>query len=524
MRGTRATKAPGPTRGWQLLACLPALLAAGAAPAPSQVQVGGARVIGASDAARPRVAVFRGLPYARPPLAGRRFRPSELLPLPESGELRAERFAAVCPQDEGNVEWYRDVARGVGADPSVAPALPPVDEDCLYLNLWTPAPGRVEAGLPVLVWVHGGGNLNGWSHEPNYRGAGLAERGLVVVSVAYRLGALGFLAHPWLSAESPRGASGHYGLGDLVTALQWIQRHVRAFGGDPGNVTLIGESAGGGNVAALLRVRAADGLYRRAIIQSGALGPDGTHALADAERAGERILAPLGARDVAGLRALPWRDFVGLDWHGYYPGVVVDGALLAPGARVREGVDLLIGSNAQEWLMYQPDDGGTALARALASHAADREPRVRALLASLESDPRRQADRLFSASEFVCPGLELAERVRARGGRAFAYRFTRVRPGAAALGAYHGAEIPYVFDSADDWLPSDAADRALTRAIGSYWAGFARDGRPAAPELPAWPPYDPGSRGYLVLGERIAPGRGLESALCLLLGTAPPAS
>jgi para-nitrobenzyl esterase len=479
-------------------------------------------VIGEPDAQQPHVAVFRGIPYARPPLGALRFRAAELLPPPEAGAFHATRFASACPQDGGNVEWYRDVARGVGADPSGVLALPAMDEDCLHLNLWTPAPGRFDAELPVLIWIHGGGNLNGWSFEPNYLGHNLAARGLVVVSVAYRLGALGFVAHPWLSAESERGASGHYGLSDLVTALEWIQQHVRAFGGDPRNVTLAGESAGGGNIAALLRVRAADGSYRRAIVQSGALGPGSIHDLPDALRAGEKIFAALGARDVAELRARPWRDFTALNWHDYYPGVVVDGLLLSRSAGIRDGIDLLIGTNAQEWLMYQEDDGAAALARSLAGHARGREPQARALLESLDPDPRRQADRLFSAAEFVCPSARLAARVQARGGRSFVYRFARVRPGAAAIGAYHGGEIPYVFDTADAWLPAGATDRVLTRAMGDYWTGFARDGRPAAPGLPAWPDYDAASRRHLVLGDRIAPGSQLESALCRFLEGAGP--
>ena len=504
-----------------LLIFAPALLAAVAA-APTEVRIGGWRVIGEPDATQPHVAVFRGIPYARPPLGDLRFRAAERLDPPDAGEYRATRFAPACPQDEGNVEWYRDVARGVGADPASVLTLPPVDEDCLYLNIWTPAPGRGDAELPVLVWIHGGGNVNGWSYEPNYLGHNLAARGLVVVSIAYRLGALGFVAHPWLSAESERGASGHYGISDLVTALEWIQRHVPAFGGDPRNVTLAGESAGGGNIAALLRVRAADRSYRRAIIQSGALGPGATRSLADAQRAGERIFAALGVRDVAGLRARPWSDFVALDWHGYDAGVVADGLLLAPSAAIREGVDLLIGSNAQEWLMYQQDDGTAALARSLAGYARGREPQARALLASIDPDPRRQADRLFSAAEFVCPSARLAAQVHARGGRAFVYRFTRVRPGAGAIGAYHGGEIPYVFDTADVWLPADATDRVLTRAIGSYWTSFARDGLPSGHDLPAWPAYDVATRRHLVVGDAIAPGSRLESALCSFLEAAGP--
>ncbi|MDH3519777.1 MAG: carboxylesterase family protein [Myxococcales bacterium] len=493
-----------------------ALVLLGAAADPPEARMGGWHLIGAREATQPGVAAFRGIPFAHPPLGERRFRAAELLPAPDAGVFEATRYAPVCPQDEGNVDWYRDVARGVGADPAALLALPPVSEDCLHLNLWTPAPGRPAAGLPVFVWIHGGGNQNGWSYEPNYLGQHLAAEGLVVVSIAYRLGGLGFVAHPLLSAESAQGASGHYGMSDILAALQWIRQHIAAFGGDPDNVTVAGESAGGGNISALLRVRAADGLYRRAIIQSGALGPEDRQPLDAAQRAGERLFAALQARSAEDLRRRPWQDFIGLDWGAYYPGWVIDGELLREAAAIREGVDLLIGSNAQEWLMYMAPDGDAALQKVLGRYARGREPEARALLQQLEPDPRRQADRLFSAVEFLCPSTELAAEVRAGGGRSFVYHFTRVRPGAARIGAYHGAEIPYVFGTADAWLPGDDTDAALSRAMLRYWAGFARSGRPAAGDLPAWPEYDREARSYLELGDRIAPGTDLERALCTL--------
>jgi para-nitrobenzyl esterase len=515
MSGRRSTIA----RPLLLLTAVPMLVAA-AAHSPPEVRFGGWRVIGERDATQPQVAVFRGIPFAKPPLHERRFRAAEPVPTPESGVFRATHFAPACPQDAGNVEWYRSVARGVGADPSAVLALPPVDEDCLYLNLWTPAAGRADAALPVLVWIHGGGNVNGWSFEPNYLGHNLAAEGLVVVSIAYRLGALGFAAHPFLSAESARGASGFYGMSDILTALEWIQQHIGAFGGDPENVTLAGESAGGGDIAALLRMRAADGLYRRAIVQSGALGPEDTHSLDDALRAGERLFAALGVRDAADLRRRPFGAFVGLDWHGYYPGVVRDGLLFAQPAELREGIDLLIGSNAQEWLMYLPSNGAAALQKSLADYANGREAQAREILAQLDPDARRQADRLFGGAEFLCPSARLAAEVRGRGGRSFVYHFTRVRPGPVTIGAYHGAEIPYVFDTADAWLPSDATDQALTHAMRSYWASFARSGVPAGPGLPAWPAYDAKTRRYLELGDRVAPASQLEAGLCRFLESA----
>ena len=172
-------------------------------------------------------------------------------------------------QDDGNVEWYQGVAAAFGQSPDVAPSLPETTEDCLFLNVWTP---DTEARLPVMVWIHGGANVNGWSFEPNYRGRELAAMGAVVVSIQYRLGVFGFLAHAALGAESAHGSSGNYGILDQIEALRWVRANIARFGGDPGNVTVFGESAGAGDIAYLLLSPLADGLFHRAISQAAA-GP-----------------------------------------------------------------------------------------------------------------------------------------------------------------------------------------------------------------------------------------------------------
>ena len=195
--------------------------------------------------------VFRGIPYAAPPVGEQRWKPPTPVDAWE-GVRDAKQFSAACPQGPG-------LARLTGE------GLPTLSEDCLYLNVWTGAAGT-DAKQPVMVWIHGGGLSLGWGHQRTYDGTDLAARGVVLVSINYRLGALGFLAHPLLSAEG--GVSGNYGLLDQVAALQWVQRNIAAFGGDPGNVTIFGESAGGTSVQALLASPHAKGLFHRAIAQS----------------------------------------------------------------------------------------------------------------------------------------------------------------------------------------------------------------------------------------------------------------
>ena len=215
-------------------------------------------------------------------------------------------FAPACPQDQANPDWYRAIAAGFGVDGLVVPELARISEDCLYLNVWAPAePG--ETLRPVMVWIHGGSNVNGYAHEANYRGEPLAASGVVAVSFNYRLGPLGFMAHPALAREDRQRVSGYYGLADQVAALQWVKQNIAAFGGDPENVTVFGESAGGGNIAALMRMPSASGLLHRAIIQSGALAPYDSIDHDDALDAGERPGASLDATTIAALRALDWR-------------------------------------------------------------------------------------------------------------------------------------------------------------------------------------------------------------------------
>lgn len=470
-----------------------------ARPAPV-VQIDQARFVGVREAGG--IASWRGLAYAQPPLADLRWQDPRPL-APRQGTIAAIRFAPACPQDDGNTRWYRNVAQAMGAPPSAVPDIAQMSEDCLYLNVWAPASavsgrakGRVR-GLPVMVWIHGGSNVNGYSHEPNYLGARLARQGVVVVSLNYRLGLLGFFAHPALG----KGASGRQGLMDQRAALQWINMHIARFGGDPARITLFGESAGGTDIAALAAMPQARKLFARAVIQSGYLPRDGVSTRANAAALATGLFG--ADMSAASLRALPWQELVRLQQEK------LSGHFYAPVAAwpMRFNVPLLIGSNSDEFLMYQPGDMAakeTGFAAELASLGPAQAKRAAALLAQVPGDLPGRLDALSSGKAFHCPSAALADTLSAQGQRVFVYRFERVRPGPHGLGAYHGAEIPYVFGTSDAWLARDQTDARLGPITQRYWVNFARTGNPNGPGLPIWPQWQAGTRTLLALGDPIA--------------------
>ncbi len=500
-------------------------------PRPPRVEAAGEILIGELLDQRSGLSVFRGIPYAAPPVGPLRWRPPAPH-APRPGPQDATRFGPACPQLQGTAEWYRTVARGFGRSPDVVPDLERISEDCLTLNVWTQALAGGEL-QPVMVWIHGGSNEEGYAHEPNYLGHEIARRGLIVVSIQYRLGALGFMAHPALGTESEREVSGNTGILDQVAALRWVAQNIEAFGGDPERVTAFGESAGAADIGTLMASPLGRGLFRRAIVQSGGYQLDSTQTLRDEEALGIRLveaLADEGSQDLLrAMRALPWLEVVEaarrtLPDHSW--DAVIDGWLLPKPAaaifRAREqsAVDLLIGSNANEWLMYLPDPATEADLRAALDSHVRKEDHTEALSVLETSGPAGLAarlDRLIGSAEFHCPSLAMAGAMSARSERVFFYRFSRVRPGGAKLLAYHGAEIPYVFDSADEWLPGDATDRALSDRMLAYWVRFAQTGDPNGEGLPAWPAFRPESEDHQILGDEVRAARGLDRELCRIL-------
>lgn len=482
-----------------------------------------------------RVAAFKGVPFAAPPVGDLRWRaPKE--PIPVSGRRLVTEFAPACLQTGSMTEWYAEVASAFGAGPEVAPEPLSQSEDCLYLNIWTPEL-KPDAALPVMVYVHGGGNGGGWSYEPNYVGAELAAKGAVVVSIAYRLGPFGFFAHPALDngADEP---SANFALLDIEAAFDWVRAHIAAFGGDPRRVTGFGESAGAFNLVDLLASsldRPGSPMPFDSLISQSIGGSLTERQTLEQERElGVQLVHAAGlhgevtARSVRGIPAAALLEASRQLPADHYFDAVIDGKVLQRTplesfrAADRIAVDLIAGTNADEWYMYvDPHAVPADLQLWLRENALGREDAVLDEIGR-EMPVRRALDQLRTARNMLCPSRFLADIVNERGGRGWVYYFSRARPSAGGeiLGAYHGTELPYVFGTHDDWLPADAGDLALTTRVMQYWLQFARSGDPNLPGQLAWPRYRDEDPSVLRLDEQIQVMEPFSQRLCELLGPA----
>ncbi len=479
-----------------MLACL-------SATAGAEVRTTGGLVEG-TTVADGKVRVYKGIPYAAPPVGELRWKPPQPA-APWTGVRQATAFGPQCMQ--GTI--FSDIVFDR-----------PASEDCLYLNVWTPA-APAATPRPVMVWIHGGGFQAGAASEPRHDGHHLVQKDVVLVTLNYRLGVFGFLAHPEM-AEEDGNVVGNFALLDMIAALRWVRENAAAFGGDPDNVTIFGESAGSFAVSALMASPKARGLFHKAIGESGAFfGP--TLAEATREAAVERGAAfaeGLGATSLEALRALP-ADAVlaaALKAQPWF-GVIVDGQVLeAPVAETfaagrQAAVPLLAGWNRDE------SRGGVVLGRERPTAATFTEqvtrrfgPRAADVLKVYPAGS--DAEALESAADLAGDtfiGYSTWKWIETHAAMAkapvFRYRFDRkipVAPGttingreatADDIGARHAGEIEYVFGTLDSvarvpWTPED---RALSDAIMTYWTAFARTGTPGGAGLPAWPPYTPGN-------------------------------
>jgi para-nitrobenzyl esterase len=452
------------------------------------------------------VASFKGVPYAAAPVGRLRWAAPEAPP-PWSPPRDATRFGPVCPQP---IEPW---ANGETGEQS---------EDCLKLNVWTPALGRTGARLPVMVWLHGGGYTAGAGSQSTYDGRYLAARGVVVVTLNYRLGVLGFLAHPALSAESPLGTSGDYGLLDQIAALRWVRANISAFGGDSANVTLFGESAGGGSVLLLAESPLARQLFAKMIVESGAAleppaGDRGAPTLAQAEAAGSAFADKLGARDLVALRAVPVSALV----HGDAPAVsthpIIDGRIVPtdPTLAFRAGegapVPVLIGWNSAEGSIFARGDDPQAYQASVRATAGAAAPALLRLYPPSGPGLVQRAMDEISDTTFAWRGWSIA-RAAAPHASVFVYNFDNPPPRPLdsayrkSAGAGHSEELAFVWGApAQQTWPEGS--RRLSDAMQRYWVSFARTGDPNGPGLAPWPKFDRAYNGpvlHLKAGE-IAP-------------------
>jgi para-nitrobenzyl esterase len=446
------------------------------------------------------IVAFKGIPFAAPPIGDLRWK----APQPVAawvGTKDASTFAPACMQAAAlrqPVQPSRDFS-----------------EDCLYLNVWTPAT-RASERLPVMVWIPGGGFAGGSTSMALYDGARLAEKGVVLVSLAYRVGAFGFLAHPELGRESGKG-SGNYGLLDMIAGLAWVRDNISAFGGDPQNVTIFGESAGGIAVSMLAVSPAARGLFARVISESGGSfapsttsdeGEQNVPTLALAESRGRAFLAKLATGDIAAARALTAhaiQSAQGGGWGAFWP---VDDGVVLPGDQYVlycqgrfNDTPVLIGSNSDEGALFV-SDGVTS---------AGFEQRMRALYGehagriidvnphATDAEALQAARNVFRDSGFGWPTWTWA-RLQTRKGRGavFVYYFDHRTP-LSPNGAWHGDEIEYVFRNlgAPGFRKFDATARpaprpedvSMSELVSDYWVNFAKVGDPNGSGLPRWPAF-----------------------------------
>ena len=463
---------------------------------------------------------FSGIPYAAPPVGELRWK----APQPATawdGSRDATAFSETC--------WQPLSPQGAFYDSGEIER----SEDCLYLNVWTGA-DHAGAALPVMVWIHGGGLQTGAGSTPLYDGESLARRGVVLVTINYRLGPLGFLAHPELSAEHEAGAPGNYGILDQIAALQWVQANIARFGGDPGRVTIFGESAGSWSVNFLTATPLAAGLFQRAIGHSGGIFWP-MPRLADAESEGARVAERLGASDIAAMRAASVEDiyqaasesealqFIGVNDGHVFPRDIYD--LFAAGEQ--NDVDTIVGFNSDEGTALFAGGGGTTVEeyrQTLAATYGDHADAMFAVYPAASDEEAHVAAYENLADSFFAWQMRTWARLQSSTGSKpiRMYFFSRVPPWEEAeqYGSYHAAEIIYAFDNLhksgedrDEIGPFnhawDDTDRVLATTMADYWVNFAATGDPNGDGLPDWPVYDPDADGVLELGDEIGVIQGL---------------
>jgi len=498
----RHSRVQGRVRAVRLV--LPALLASAATAACSQpappplppsavVHIESGDLAGARDGA---ISIFKGVPFAAPPVGDLRWRPPAA-PTAWTGARDATRYGADCMQNRQ--AWDATASKQ------------PVSEDCLTLNVWTPASlGAAAAGhgLPVMVWIHGGGLVSGSGTAPIFSGTRLAQRGVVLVTFNYRLGRFGFFAHPALIRESPDGPVGDYGLMDQIAVLTWVQRNIAAFGGDPADVTLFGESSGGESVNRLMLSPAARGLFAKAIAESGG-GRNPWKPLPDAEAIGKAFAVKAGVTgdDPAALRAIPAAKVLGhidmlTNEADTYSGPILDGRIATE--NVAEGfaaghqakAPYIVGSNSDELGVVPAFVLTPMTEKAAAVLGADKG----AVVAAYGSPDAFHA-RFASDLNFTEPARTLAASASAAQ-PAFLYRFGYVATAArkSGHGAGHASELGFVFGNLGTGNIGDgAADQAAADLMGAYWTNFAKHGDPNGAGLPAWPAYTPASDQMLAI-------------------------
>jgi para-nitrobenzyl esterase len=446
------------------------------------------------------VKIFKGVPFAAPPVGNLRWKP----PVKASswtGIRKCDEFAASAIQNP-------PVPFAMWTKEFMAPVAP-ISEDCLYLNVWTAARFAAEK-RPVIVWIHGGAFTGGSGSVPLYDGETMAKKGVVFITINYRLGIFGFLAHPELSAESDKKVSGNYGILDQIAALEWVKRNVAAFGGDPGKVTIAGQSAGAFSVNALMVSPLAKGLFHRAIAQSGGMLSGNlvrNQPLADAEKLGEKIAAQVNAKSIKELRMKPAEELLkaGGRWSITTDGIVVPHAYSTYAAGKQNDVPLLTGWNGDDGVSFgEPPTAKSFIANAQNQYKEKAAAFLKVFPATTDEEAKTTA-KLASQLSFGFLNYRWALMQSKTGkNKAYLYYFTRVPPGEPNYGAFHSAEFGYALGILALWnRPWQPWDHQLSDMMTSYWVNFATTGNPNSAGLPLWPEFNGENPQVILFGDKV---------------------
>jgi para-nitrobenzyl esterase len=507
-----------------LLTCLTGCQTPTSSPDDLTIQVDGGLISGTLVGSDGQIRAYKGIPYAAPPVGDWRWKPPQPV-TGWNGVREAHQFSPVCPQ------------------PIMAPSIlessvgnQEKSEDCLYLNVWTGAASSDER-RPVMVWIHGGGLFTGSGSRSMEDGAALARKGAVLVTINYRLGPLGYLAHPELTAESEHNSSGNYGLLDQIAALQWVQQNIASFGGDPNRVTIFGVSRGASSVYYLVATPLAKGLFHQAIGQSGNVFQPMAHlkeaplGVGPAEAIGTRFAADLEADEESSalevMRGKTAQEIIDTFYSSLFRSgrpipllANVDGWVLSDQvyeifARGEQNdVPIIVGSNANDGtVLLRP--GQTFSQQVYQDRAREKYEHLSdeffALYPVGSDEEAREAFLGETRGENFTWGMRTwARMMKNVSSEAYLYFFSRVPPGAGtwgSQGSYHGAEIPYAFNNLDamDWTLEET-DVQLSRMMSEYWLNFASTGDPNGEGLPLWAPYRLEEEPYMHFGDTVEPG------------------
>ncbi|MCW3078690.1 carboxylesterase family protein [Segetibacter sp.] len=445
------------------------------------------------------ISIFKGIPFAAPPVGDLRWKAPQPVQ-PWQGVKKCDAFGPSPMQS-------KPAAFSMWSEEFLIPG-EPISEDCLYLNLWTGAKTNKEK-RPVLVWVYGGGFNSGGAGVPIYDGEALAKKGIVFVSFNYRVGVFGFFAHPELTKESPYHASGNYGLLDQVAALKWVQKNIAAFGGDPANVTIAGQSAGSMSVNCLVATPLAKGLFTKAIAESGANFSRGSATIQQAEKDGIKLAEKLNAPTIAGLRSMPADDL--FKKAQGQRGVIIDGYVLPEtiaeifAARKQNDVALLTGWNQDEGLLSGPIKNATDFRKQVAErYGADSTNFLKHYPASTDAEAATSQLNLSRDMIFGAQNYTWANIASQQGKKVYVYRFTRKVPATGEYvkyGAFHTGEVPYAYNNLKfvnrPWQPED---HKLAEVMSSFWTNFIITGNPNGSGLPNWLAYTTKDKKIMDLG------------------------